>query len=88
MNKMPKSPPPAPKWLTKVQSRGYGGLWKFHKSLGHAKNALSNGYSYRSEGMELYEWKLIATEDKYGRETLEFGWQLLYTWSYGEPRPW
>lgn len=75
MNKMPNSPPPAPRWLTKVPSRGSSGLWKFHKTIGNAKNALINGYSYRSEGMELYEW---ADED----------WKLLHTWSYKEPKPW
>lgn len=75
MQSMPKQPPPAPKWLTKVPSRGYSGLWKFHKNLGHAKNALNNGYSYRSDTMEIYEWQ----DDE---------WVLLYSWSYGEPCPW
>lgn len=88
---MPKSPPPAPRFLSKVPRRGAGNLWKFHQTLGHAKVALNNGhYSWPEEAKEIYEWRELAEELENGnmRLTGRYGWDLLYTWKYGEPRPW
>lgn len=52
MNKMPLKPPPRPEFLTHIPSRSYReGKWKFHRNLGHAKNAVI----YAGYG-KIYRW--------------------------------
>lgn len=43
LSKMPESPPLPPKYVSYVPSRGYRGKYKHHKTLGHAKAAVTNG---------------------------------------------
>lgn len=55
MREMPEKPPLPPAFLSYMPSRGYRGSYKFHKTIGHAKNAISRSYG------RIWQWDWDAS---------------------------
>lgn len=73
---MPSAPTGPPQYLTFCPARSNSVRWKFHSTLGHAKNALIANYGEMYQwDAETETWKLLYTvEPRTRREAMP--WKL------------